>query len=256
MNAQKLSFKCRADLTANKMAQKLFHLMDEKKTNLAVNADVTSKDQLLHFADLLGPEICVFKTHIDILEDFDQNFVNELKKLANKHRFFIFEDRKFTDIGAISKLQYQKGIYKISEWADIINAMTLPGPGIIQGLGEAGIPLNRGLLLVAELSSSGSLATGTYTEESVKMAIQNRDFVMGFISQRKLVDDPGFIHFTPGVQFFEGGDGLGQQYNTPKKAIQERGSDVIIVGRGIIKASDPKLEAARYREAAWVAAHE
>ena len=49
------------------------------------------------------------------------------------------------------------------------------------------------------------------------------------------------------------GDGLGQQYNTPKHAIRDCGSDVIIVGRGILSANDPSVEAERYRREGWSA---
>jgi len=46
-------------------------------------------------------------------------------------------------------------------------------------------------------------------------------------------------------------DERGQNYNTPAHAIIEKGSDVIIVGRGIISAVDPRAAARQYRELAW-----
>lgn len=248
-----LTYLERAKLCANTTAKQLLELMETKKTNLAIAADVTTKAELIKIAEELGDEICILKTHIDILEDFDIDTIIQLERLAEKHNFLIFEDRKFADIGNTVKHQYQDGVYHIADWAHITNAHSVPGPGVIDGLREAGAHRGRGLLLLAEMSSKGTLAKGNYTEETIKMALANKDFVIGFITMRQLVDDPCFINMTPGVQLSAGGDKLGQQYNTPDKVIGAQKSDVIIVGRGIYEAADPVAEAKKYREAGWQA---
>lgn len=248
-----LSYSQRAQYALNPTGARLLRLMDDKKSNLALSADVTMAGSLLEIADRLGEEICVLKVHIDIISDFSPELPHKLKELADKHRFLIFEDRKFADIGNTAKLQYQGGVYKIAQWADITNAHILPGEGIIDALKQVGLKLGRGLLLLAEMSSKGALATGSYTDQAVAWAEKHADFVIGFICQHKLSDHPALIHMTPGVQLQEGQDALGQQYLTPYKAVYESLSDMIIVGRGIIHASDPLQAAQDYRAAGWSA---
>jgi uridine monophosphate synthetase len=46
-------------------------------------------------------------------------------------------------------------------------------------------------------------------------------------------------------------DTLGQQYTTPEQAIIEKKCDVIIVGRGILKAEDRVKAAAKYKQIAY-----
>lgn len=250
---KRISYAERAALCTNRIAQQLFSLLSEKETNLALSADVTSCDALLVLADQLGPEICVLKTHVDILTDFTLGFTQELGALAKKHQFLIFEDRKFADIGHTVKHQYQEGIYHIADWADIVNAHSLPGPGVVSGLAEVGLPKQRGLLLLAEMSSAGNLINADYTQKTLRMAEQFPEFVLGFISQKKISQDPWWLYMTPGVQLSEGKDTLGQQYVTPAKALIENQTDIIIVGRGILQAKDPLSEAKKYRQAGWEA---
>lgn len=253
-SCKELSYGARAALPdTHPLAAHLLKIAEDKKTNLCVSADVTRSEELLEIADTLGPLICVLKTHVDILQDFTADVASGLKELAIKHNFLIFEDRKFADIGNTVKHQYEGGLYRISSWAHIINAHALPGPGVLQGLAAVGKPLGHGCLLIAQMSSQGSLATGDYTQAVVKMAEDHTDFVFGFISGTKISEKPGLVHMTPGVQMLTGGDGLGQQYSSPEDVICTKGSDIIIVGRGILASSDRLRAAEEYRTAGWEA---
>lgn len=127
----------------------------------------------------------------------------------------------------------------------------------------------RGLLLLAQMSTKGNLATPEYTAACVDAARRHKNFVMGFVSQESLNSEPddAFIHMTPGCQLPPddgnqdenggdeevNGDGKGQQYQTPRKLITLCGTDIVIVGRGILNAGDWESEADRYRRKAWKA---
>lgn len=242
------------------VASKLLNLMNEKKTNLCASLDVSTTAELLELVDTLGPYICLLKTHIDIVSDFTiEGTVKPLKALAQKHKFLIFEDRKFADIGNTVKLQYSSGIYRIAEWADITNAHGVTGAGIVTGLKQAAQEATsepRGLLMLAELSSKGSLAHGAYTQGTVDIAKTDKDFVIGFIAQKDMGGrSEGFdwLIMTPGVGLDDKGDALGQQYRTVDEVVST-GSDIIIVGRGLFaKGRDPRVEGERYRKAGWEA---
>ncbi|XP_038576083.1 uridine 5'-monophosphate synthase [Micropterus salmoides] len=252
--SMELSYADRAKLpNIHPLASKLLTIMEEKHSNLCVSADVTSSAELLQLADTLGPSICVLKTHVDILKDYTGAFSQKLQALAEKHNFLIFEDRKFADIGNTVKHQYEGGLYQISSWSHIVNAHAVPGPGVVKGLSSVGKPLGRGCLLIAQMSSQGSLATGEYTRAVLKMAEEQADFVIGFICGSKISKRPEFIHMTPGVQMQAGGDVLGQQYTTPEEILHNKGSDVIIVGRGILEAPDRLKAAESYRKSGWEA---
>nr|CAG8503498.1 1705_t:CDS:10 [Entrophospora candida] len=122
------------------------------------------------------------------------------------------------------KLQYSKGIYKIVEWADITNAHSLSGE-----------------------------ATESYTKETIRMACDHDDFVIGFIyvnspgSSSDPKDDDGDDD--------DGGRGIhiyvARIYSTPEEVITNK-TDIIIVGRGIYASGkDVVDEVKRYRDTGW-----
>lgn len=250
---KRLSFSARAKLSNSYLSNHLFNLMEQKKTNLALSADVTSCAQLLKLAEQCGPEICILKTHIDILEDFTFDVIHQLKQMAQHYQFLILEDRKFADIGKTVQLQYQGGIYQIAQWADLVTVHSLPGPGCLTALQEIAVKDKQGVLLLAEMSSQGNLAGTEYRNATLHMASHFPDLVIGFITQHALSNNPAHIHFTPGVQLINKNDSLGQQYNDPSYVIGQKGSDVIIVGRGITLVENPAAVSQEYRKIGWQA---
>lgn len=68
-----------------------------------------------------------------------------------------------------------------------------------------------------------------------------------------------FAIFTPGVNLSNKNDPVGQRYRSPEEAVRERGTDVVIVGRGILDSYDGSTEthnatvemAKKYRDSAW-----
>lgn len=82
------------------LATYLLRLMHVKRTNLCVSADVTTSSELLQLAEDVGDQICVLKTHADIIKDFNDRTARRLVDIARRKHFVIFEDRKFGDIGS------------------------------------------------------------------------------------------------------------------------------------------------------------
>lgn len=108
----------------------------------------------------------------------------------------------------------------------------------------------------------------------VKCAEKYSDFVIGFISQSRLTSTDKFFHCTPGKLMYKNqkskqnrniylgvhlknvGDQLGQQYVTPRQAVDERGADILIVGRAILDSTNRVKTAEEYQQESYKAYEE
>lgn len=152
INRTLLSYEKRAEQAANPIAKQLFNIMATKKTNLCLSVDLTSSTKILDLIEKVGEHVCLVKTHVDIIEDFSDNFISQLRQLAQRFNFLILEDRKYADIGNTVSLQYSKGLYKIGEWVDCVTSHSLPGEGILKALNSSTNGVNKGVFLLAEMS--------------------------------------------------------------------------------------------------------
>ncbi|HIB8181960.1 TPA: orotidine-5'-phosphate decarboxylase [Elizabethkingia anophelis] len=227
------------------VATKLLETALQKRSNLIASADVITTQELLDFAEVVGPHIAALKTHIDIISDFDYDkTIIPLIDIASKHNFLLMEDRKFGDIGNTQELQFSHGVYKIANWADMVTAHAIGGSKALEGFH------NVGIITILGMSSQGTLTDAHYREEAMKIII-NEPNVMGCVAQNQIQDD--LLLFTPGVNISAEGDSKGQQYNTPEHVFKNLHTDFIIVGRGIYKADDIEQAALTYKTRGWQA---
>lgn len=240
---KRLTYEQKLENTSHTISKKLLEISLEKKSNLIASADVITTDELLSFAEKVGPHIVALKTHMDIITDFDfDKTILPLRDIAKKHNFLLMEDRKFADIGSTQELQYSYGVHKISSWADLITSQ------VIGGYKSMDYFLNSGVVAILSMSSEGTLTDAHYFQEALKVA-ESHPNIIGGVSQKAISDN--LLLFTPGVNLSDGGDGKGQIYNTPDYVFGKLHTDFIIVGRGIYKSADPEKSALEYKISGW-----
>lgn len=240
------SYEDKLNFIKHPKAHELVNIALQKKSNLICAADLSTAKEIIHLAEEIGSEICALKLHADVYEDFSTDFIQELQALAKKHHFLIFEDRKFADIGNTQKLQFEKGIHKIANWADMITTHLIAGEKSLEAFSNSDV----GIVPILEMSSEGALTNKSYVDAAKRIAM-NHPQVIGGVAQSKLSEE--LLLFTPGVNFETSGDDLGQQYNTPEKVFKEFETDFIIVGRGIYQAENKKEAAQQYKKLGWKA---
>lgn len=242
---KRLSYEQKLEKAQHSVAKKLLEISISKKTNLIASADVTTTQELLDLAEKSGAHIVALKTHIDILTDFDfEKTILPLKEISRKHNFLLMEDRKFADIGNTQEMQFNYGIYKISDWADFVTSQ------VIAGYESLDCFRNVGVVAILGMSSKGTLTDKNYQDEAEKVALSHPT-VIGGVSQRAISED--LLLFTPGVNLDDKRDGKGQQYNTPQQVFKNSHTDFIIVGRGIYKSENPEKSAKLYKNEGWKA---
>ncbi|NCG42624.1 MAG: orotidine-5'-phosphate decarboxylase [Euryarchaeota archaeon] len=243
------------------MARRYMEVACRKQSLVCLAADRSTMAGLNQLIDEVGQYIAALKTHVDLVDDWTADSWAAFCAKAEAADLIIFEDRKFADIGKISRNQ-MAGVYDIRSWSDLVTAHLISGPDIVDGLQAGWADVNRqgGVLLLAQMSSRGNLLNPQYTAQVVEKG-KAHDGVFGFIGNgsrpdelrelRNTVGEAKMI-WTPGVNLAVGDGDMGQRYGDPAQAVNA-GSDCIIVGSGIHTADNPSQQAAKYAEVSWQA---
>jgi orotidine 5'-phosphate decarboxylase subfamily 1 len=248
-------------LMEGSMARRYMATAARSQSLVCLAADRRTVTEILDLVQQTGPHIAALKTHVDLVDDWTADGWAEVRAAADAADLLLFEDRKFADIGGITRNQMH-GLYGIAGWSDLVTAHLISGPDIVDGCHAAWTDRGRegGVLLLAQMSSRGNLLAGHYSDAVVRHGLAH-DGVFGFIGNGSRPNElrdlrarvgEGRMIWTPGVNLAVGDGAMGQRYGDPREAVLA-GSDAIIVGSGIHRASSPAEAAAAYAEASWSA---
>jgi len=213
------------DLQYTTIKEQLKNIIN-KKGKLCVAADLTNSNDLFNLINKIGNYISVLKLHCDIIEDWNDNTIKTLIKLKRTYNFLIWEDRKFADIGIIVHKQLNKGIYKISSWADLISMHLISGPDILNQVD------NIGIIGICSMSSKGALTDDTYLAKS-KFYLEQNNNSIGIVTQKDC--DTNLLKIVPGISINKYQDCKGQQYSNPS---DKKWADLLVVGRYITNSTN------------------
>ena len=151
-------------LTASPIAKRYMNVAATKRSLVCLAADRTTMAGLFDLIETVAPYVAALKTHVDLVDDWSPEAWGRFCKAAHEADLLIFEDRKFADIGKISRAQ-MSGIYDVRSWSDLVTAHLISGPDVVDGLQAGWKDANRegGVLLLAQMSSRGNLLNPDYT---------------------------------------------------------------------------------------------
>ena len=209
------SLLCKNDITR----YKLDYISKNKSSKLIFSADIPDYEKIIQILEVIGKYIVVCKIHLDIIDNIDE-FIPKIIDLSIKHNFLLMEDRKFNDISYIVNMQYKK----FRNWVDLVTVHSLVSNDVLSIL--------SGALLVANMSNN----TYNFTEKAIEMAKQQKDNVIGFITQHR-INCNNMVCMTPGIS-----NSNNKIDDQKYRSTNEVDTDYIIVGRAIYNCNEAEIE--------------
>ena len=217
--------------------------------DVIIACDFKDKEETLNFLDQFGDEKLFLKVGMELFYSEGPSIIKEIKKRGHK----IFLDLKLHDIPN-TVMKAMKSISKLD--VDMVN---VHASGTIKMMEAAKEGLTREdgtrplLIAVTQLTSTSEdrmnnelLINGKLNDVVIKYAQNTKeaglDGVVCSPLEAKMIHEAcgeSFLTITPGIRFKDHKQDDQVRITTPSDA-RIIGSDYIVVGRPITKASDPK----------------
>lgn len=253
------------DIFQHKLRSSLLELMKVKKSCLCLSLDVNSWEKAKEIIEECGEYIVMVKTHVELFNDFNsETFGKEIKDLADKHKFFIMEDRKLADIDEVNWKEMMFGLFRPDDWANFITLQGLTSDSTLNMYVQkmsSGYPLNISPCVVTQMNTISSLIDTEYTKRTLDIIDKydkelNGSLVSPILITQCLPSVKNRIKFTPGVcidddEIFVSQSDTMNKYRSIETAILYEKNHGIIVGRDIVHSENPKELSKKYANLSW-----
>jgi orotidine-5'-phosphate decarboxylase len=216
---------------------------------LIIALDFDTKEEALAFAKQLNPSTCRVKVAATLFTRYGPNLIKALQDLG----FEVFLDLKFHDIpqqvAGACRQAARLGVWMVTvHCAGGVTMLRAAQEALVEHANKIK-PLLVGVTVLTSLSSEDLSQTGvscgvidTVTKRAELACFSHIDGVVSSAAEvpliRKVVS-PTFLCVTPGIRLAEDVNDDQKRVVTPQVAIQQ-GSDYLVIGRSITRASDPQ----------------
>ena len=205
---------------------------------LAYDIEGSSLNNLLALLDEINEDIVGLKIHNEIL-GFSDGENELLYNMCEAYGIFLWEDRKFNDIGAT----FQKQVKRYEKFRDVISVSPMSGSDILK------VETRLDIFVLVEMSSRNNLFTREVSQKILDMVafekLSGNTNIKGIICQNSefINTSVPVLTIKPGINLSVTGDALGQCYSNLSGDLP----DMIVVGRGITNSADPVTEIQKYK---------
>ena len=205
---------------------------------LAYDIEGGTLNNLLALLDEIHADLVGLKVHSEIL-NFSEGENELLYDMCHAYGIFLWEDRKFNDIGST----FQKQVQRYEKIRDVISVSPMSGSDILK------IDTSLDIFVLVQMSSKGNLFTREVSKSIMDMVtfekLEGNENIKGIICQNQefINTDLPVLTIKPGINLSATGDSLGQCYSNLSGDLP----DMIVVGRGITLSQNPAEEIQKYK---------
>ena len=228
------------DNMTNGLQQKLRDCKYRKQSNIILAFDKSYPGavyDLYKLLDVIHPHIVGVKVHNEILKlNYNENM--KLYKKCKELDVFLWEDRKFNDIGNTvnEQIKYYESIRDYISIVPIGGSLSIP------------VKTNLGIFLLSELSCKNNFINTLNTQNIISLTkYQN---ICAVICQHPEYVAKNFPTIMPGIHLNKTTDGLNQQWRDPTK-LQHKPT-FYVIGRAITNSENPESEILIYKNILFI----